>query len=487
MLQPSNATNALDAAIALPGGRAFGISDLAKWPELNSRRWRSSALDRLDVIDEQPSDHDPTGAASALDIPLALSFAAKIQDTATVSDQFTLRELGAVWAAPATRPGSMPRADYLRLDKNDKAQKAVRDAQKNGQYFCACAFEGDGRRALKNVRKMSAFVLDFDTGRTTLEDIRERLNGLAYLAYTSYSHHPDHERWRVIIPYAEPVAVALHARAFEHFNALFEGDIDEHCEIASQGWYTPACPPDAAGDYQCILVDGAPFDPSTLPEPMAEVAETQASSAAPPVGGKNVDVEELKDALGHLDADDRKQWVDVGMALKHDLGDAGFRIWLDWSRKSAKFDLDDATKTWDGLKPRTDGKAITVASIYHDAKQAGWTRSTVPDEIVELNEKFFLAHVGKSAMVFVETTDPVSGWKTVRMLTVNDFKNLHANRFMLGFDAKGRPTRIALGKYWMEHAARRTFDGVIFDPGKNHPRYYNLWQGRGGPAFLNSG
>ncbi len=76
---------------------------------------------------------------------------------------------------------------------------------------------------------------------------------------------------------------------------------------------------------------------------------------------------ELRSALAAIPSDDRDDWVRLGQALKH-LGDAGLELWLEWSRKSAKFDADDAARVWESLTgERTDYRAV-----FAEAQRRGW-------------------------------------------------------------------------------------------------------------------
>ncbi|MCP4996419.1 MAG: AAA family ATPase [Gammaproteobacteria bacterium] len=78
-------------------------------------------------------------------------------------------------------------------------------------------------------------------------------------------------------------------------------------------------------------------------------------------------VTELRSALNQLRADERKEWVDIGMALKS-LGETGRGLWMDWSQSSGKYDMPDAAYTWDSLKPAK----ISYESVFHKAQEAGW-------------------------------------------------------------------------------------------------------------------
>lgn len=77
-------------------------------------------------------------------------------------------------------------------------------------------------------------------------------------------------------------------------------------------------------------------------------------------------VRDLRSALNHLLADDREQWVSVGLALK-ELGDVGRGLWLNWSQTSDKFQPSDA-RTWDTFKPAKTGHA----AVFARAQAAGW-------------------------------------------------------------------------------------------------------------------
>lgn len=76
---------------------------------------------------------------------------------------------------------------------------------------------------------------------------------------------------------------------------------------------------------------------------------------------------DLKEALPHLDADERDSWVRIGMSLKP-LGNKGKDLWLEWSATSPKFDPEDAERVWESFRPeRTSYKLI-----FNEAKAAGW-------------------------------------------------------------------------------------------------------------------
>ena len=85
----------------------------------------------------------------------------------------------------------------------------------------------------------------------------------------------------------------------------------------------------------------------------------------------------LRSALALIPADDRDVWLKVGFAL-HDLPAAdprwpGRALWDDWSKTHPKkFDPAGQDKAWASFGRDYDGERITVATIYHLAKEHGW-------------------------------------------------------------------------------------------------------------------
>ncbi len=80
------------------------------------------------------------------------------------------------------------------------------------------------------------------------------------------------------------------------------------------------------------------------------------------------DDQRIRAALDHINADDRDIWLQCGMALKDEMGEAGRPIWDAWSQRSNKFNGRDQEKTWRSLRRH----GIGIGTLFHHAKQAGW-------------------------------------------------------------------------------------------------------------------
>ena len=79
--------------------------------------------------------------------------------------------------------------------------------------------------------------------------------------------------------------------------------------------------------------------------------------------------ERVRSALSHLCPDDRKVWVRQAMAIKSAFGESGFDLWDEWGSQSEVHKASTAKSTWRSLA--ANGK-ITIATLFYDAKQAGW-------------------------------------------------------------------------------------------------------------------
>lgn len=73
-------------------------------------------------------------------------------------------------------------------------------------------------------------------------------------------------------------------------------------------------------------------------------------------------------ALQFISPVERPMWVAMGMALQSEFGDAAKDIWLDWSRGADSFRELDARSVWRSFR----GTGVSIASLYHEAKQNGW-------------------------------------------------------------------------------------------------------------------
>ena len=94
------------------------------------------------------------------------------------------------------------------------------------------------------------------------------------------------------------------------------------------------------------------------------------------------------------------------------------------------------------------------------------TISTVPAEILELNDTYALILTGGKTAVLKEAG---ADWE---LIGVDAFKQWHGNASVID----GRNSK-PLGGYWLTHPRRRSYDGLVFAPEGAPPTKFNLWKG----------
>ena len=95
-----------------------------------------------------------------------------------------------------------------------------------------------------------------------------------------------------------------------------------------------------------------------------------------------------------------------------------------------------------------------------------------PHPFEKLNQSFAFVFAGGTGNILWETTDPEGGFE-FHLMSKQSFLDIHAaNKMQVG--DKTRPT----AQMWIEWSGRRSFDGLVFEPGLNPgSRWYNMWRG----------
>jgi len=103
----------------------------------------------------------------------------------------------------------------------------------------------------------------------------------------------------------------------------------------------------------------------------------------------------------------------------------------------------------------------------------------IAPELRELNERHaVIANYGGRCRVIEEIIDATTNRPRLTSQSFDDFANRYLNRRVeVGRDKGGQPTYMPLGKWWLHHHLRRQYDRVVFTPGREVERAYNLWRG----------
>jgi hypothetical protein len=87
--------------------------------------------------------------------------------------------------------------------------------------------------------------------------------------------------------------------------------------------------------------------------------------------------------------------------------------------------------------------------------------------VARLNKKHALVIVGDKTAILKESSDG-----EIKLLTHSAFDNWFRNQHV----RRGSKT-IPVAKHWLSHPQRRQYEGLVFAPGRDVPRCYNLWRG----------
>jgi P4 family phage/plasmid primase-like protien len=138
----------------------------------------------------------------------------------------------------------------------------------------------------------------------------------------------------------------------------------------------------SAGNGKGPAGEGAPEPPrgraNGSPQAFPDVAPARPSEPWSEIGEKR-----LRSALTAVPAVDRDVWLKVGFALRDlaasDLCWPGRALWDEWSQTCPeKFDPAGQDKAWASFGRDYDGERVTVATVYHLAKENGWIDPSGP-------------------------------------------------------------------------------------------------------------
>ncbi len=90
--------------------------------------------------------------------------------------------------------------------------------------------------------------------------------------------------------------------------------------------------------------------------------------------------------------------------------------------------------------------------------------------LAALNAQYAVTYVGNKVAILDTEARDEAGRRMLRILSRADFLTSVENRSAP--DSKKRA-----GTWWLTHAKRRHFEGIVFAPGEEVQRYFNIWQG----------
>lgn len=95
-------------------------------------------------------------------------------------------------------------------------------------------------------------------------------------------------------------------------------------------------------------------------------------SISPPreVGSyEDIRLHEAERMLSFIDSScSRDEWIQIGMALRDEYGDAACHVWHNWSSRSTKYNHNAAQSCWRSFT----GGGVTIGTLVYYAKRGGW-------------------------------------------------------------------------------------------------------------------
>lgn len=119
-------------------------------------------------------------------------------------------------------------------------------------------------------------------------------------------------------------------------------------------------------------------------------------------------------------------------------------------------------------QPRPEDYAIRQIERAHE--------EAIAPELVELNDSFATTLAGGKFRVLRESRRPGDDYPTLDFMTKGDFKDYLSHR-TVELTIDGKQKHVGLAEWWLRHERARRYEGVVFYPGKESTKFYNLWRG----------
>ena len=149
-------------------------------------------------------------------------------------------------------------------------------------------FAGD-RRLAEQVVDVSCLVLDFDDG-THWRDVLPRWKGIAGVVHSSWSHTPEHPKWRLVMPLARPVPREAWGRVWAWASKRVDETNDLKCKDPGRIYFAPA-KPDPTVEHKAFVLDGRALD---VPASLLRAPQADPMVRPPPQHGRGRNADRYK-------------------------------------------------------------------------------------------------------------------------------------------------------------------------------------------------
>jgi hypothetical protein len=279
--------------------------------------------------------------------------------------------------------------DLLSLPK-DKQMRA-----KSSDYLVAATFATSPCvRRTEMALPANLIFLDIDDHGEAINllqnDVSLRLGNLNSVVYHTARSTAGAPRLRVIVE-TRDLPIASYGNAVNAIAGLLGmSAVTRESQIPVQPMFLPViCSDDTESPVVHVRTDGELFQLANV------VSDVVASPAEPELADleflrsplEGLTTETIASALAKVDADcSMQQWLEVGMGLKHQFGEAGLELWDTWSQTGkVKYPGDEEIRRrWDSFEAQTKHRApVTIRSVLKVAEEAGWENKVATDQLYQ--------------------------------------------------------------------------------------------------------
>lgn len=244
-------------------------------------------------------------------------------------------------------------------------------------------------RAKKNVEAMTGLVFDFDNtdeNDNPIDDfvpiplILKKLHENIYFWYTTYHNTTVHPRWRLVLPFENPLSLTDWNDAYEGVLRILGNPpgLDKASKDITHMWLqpykNPAEPFESGCNLECDFLD-----PKSLSNllPSNYTRKSFERKIITPKNFPQTSSADVWEKIQTIDPDCYYQtWIKIGMALHHHFNGSteGLSTWATWSQRSAKFPgYDELERHWNSFGSHPS--PVTIASVMHMARNKGYISS----------------------------------------------------------------------------------------------------------------
>lgn len=227
------------------------------------------------------------------------------------------------------------------------------------------------RRCKNNMVSISGIVLDYDKNQTIEQTINE-LEGIEYVLYTTFRHTKQNHRFRVVIPFSQPLLADDVSGRQNDIKKMFP-NVDNASFSVSQSFYFHSGKEDnIAFRNRGIMIDPYIFEVEEIVEYVYEPTHQNTSEDITNI------IQELKQHYPQLDYD---TWIRVTWAFCHELGHSeGINLMRQYYPESKQGEYKKLSTS------RYNGKKVTMGTIIKMIKdRGGFKKSYKNDDLFYQN------------------------------------------------------------------------------------------------------